>query len=75
MRLSLLVYQCTVENDPYPYFLADHLVADDHDLEHIAFVSGSIRSISSLLSGLIPDPNTPWAEDEEPHFKSLLLEV
>lgn len=75
MSLSLFVQKCTFENDSHHHFLTDHLVIDDHDLEHIAFVSGSIRSISNLLSETVADPNSPWSEDEEPRSKSLLLEV
>lgn len=55
--------------------IADHLVVDDRDLEHVAFLSGSIRSVILLLCELVPDVSNPWLEDEEPKSKSFLLEV
>lgn len=52
-----------------------HLVADDRDLEQVAFLSGSLKSITSLLHELIPDSTLPWLADEEPQARSSLLEV
>lgn len=53
----------------------DRLVADDPELQHNAFLAGSISAIADALCHLIPESNPVWLEDEEPTYKSELLEV
>ncbi|KAF8298304.1 hypothetical protein DL93DRAFT_2091271 [Clavulina sp. PMI_390] len=56
-------------------FILAHLVADNQDLEDIAALGGSIRSISELLIELVPNPEQPWMGEEEGKGRTALLEA
>lgn len=48
---------------------------DDQELQHNAFLAGSVTEVANALCYLIPEHETAWLEDEEPTYKSELLEV